>query len=134
MARLRQVSRMDKEKDPLTHEIIAAAIAVSKYWGNGVLENVYKKSFAHELRKRGLDVSTEVAIPGIYDTLQFDIAFRADIIVNHAVIVEAKAITATLPVHRSQLLTYMRLSAIPTGLLMNFHAHPFTKGVTRLSL
>ncbi len=56
---------MNDQNDPLTHEIIAAAIAVSKYWGNGVLENVYKKSFAHELKKRGLEVGIEVLIPGI---------------------------------------------------------------------
>jgi len=125
---------MDKDSDPLTHEIIAAAIAVSKFWGNGILESVYKKSLARELRKRGLDVVTEAPIPGVYDGLEFDAAFRTDIIVNHAVIIEAKAVAAALPVHRSQLLTYMRLSGIPTGLLLNFHANPFTKGITRLSL
>ncbi len=128
-----QVSRMDDQNDPLTHEIIAAAIAVSKYWGNGALENVYKKSLAHELKKRGLDVAIEVPIPGIYDSIQFDVAFRADLIVERAVVVESKAISATLPVRRAQLLTYMRLSAIPKGLLINFHSHPFTKGITRLS-
>jgi hypothetical protein len=125
---------MEKQNDPLTHEIIAAAIAVSKYWGNGVLENVYKKSIVHELRKRGLDVQTEVAIPGIYDTIAFDVAFRADLIVNRAVIVEAKAISKIHPVHKAQVLTYMQLAAISRGLLINFHAHPFTEGIVRLSL
>jgi GxxExxY protein len=125
---------MEKLNDPLTHEIIAAAIAVSKYWGNGLLENVYKKSIAHELRKRGFDVATEVPIPGVYDTLQFDVAFRADLIVNRAVIVESKAVSAIHPVHKAQVLTYMQLSAISKGLLINFHAHPFADGIVRLSL
>jgi GxxExxY protein len=125
---------MEKQNDPLTHEIIAAAITVSKYWGNGVLENVYKKSIAHELRKRGLEVQTEVPIPGIYDTLTFDVAFRADLIVNRAVIVESKATSKIHPVHKAQVLTYMRLAVIPKGLLINFHAYPFTEGIVRLSL
>lgn len=134
LARFYEVRGMEKGNDPLTHEIIAAAIAVSKYWGNGVLENVYKKSLAHELQKRGLDVAIEVPIPGMYDSVQFDVAFRADLIVQRSVIVESKAISATLPVHRAQLLTYMRLASIRSGLLINFHAHPFTKGINRLSL
>jgi len=125
---------MERRSDSLTQEIIGAAITISKYWGNGVLESVYKKSFAHEMEKSGLVVGVEVVIPGVYDTIEFDMAFRADIVVNGAVIVEAKAISGTLPVHRHQLLTYMRLSGIPTGLLINFHANPFAKGIVRLSL
>jgi len=125
---------MEINRDPFTHEIIAAAIAVSKFWGNGILESVYKKSLAHELRKRGFEVVVEAIIPAVYDGIEFDVAFRADIVVNQKVIIEAKTVTATSPAHRSQLLTYMRLTGIPTGLLINFHAHPFTKGITRLSL
>ena len=125
---------MHKENDPLTHEIIGAAIAVSKYWGNGVLENVYKKSLAHELWKRGLEVASEVPIPGVYDTLTFDVAFRADLIVNNQVIVESKTVSAFHRVHKAQLLTYMRLATVPKGLLINFHAHPFTESIVRLSL
>ncbi len=125
---------MGKEDDPLTREIIGAAIAVSKYWRAAVLESVYKKSLAHELRKRGFGVTVEVSIPGRYDTILFDVAFRADIIVDNKVIVEVKAVSSILPVHRDQLLTYLRLSEIRTGLLINFHAYPFTKGIIRLSL
>jgi GxxExxY protein len=125
---------MTRHEDPVTREIIAGAITVSKFWGNGILESVYKRSLVLELKKRGFDVRTETPVSAVYDGVEFDIAFRTDIIVNHAVIIEAKAVTSTLPVHRSQLLTYMRLSGIPTGLLMNFHAYPFTQGITRLSL
>lgn len=125
---------MDDGRDPLTGEIIGAAIAVSKHWGSAVLESVYKKSLAHELKKRGLSVAVELSIPGTYDTLLFDVAFRADMIVNHAVIVEAKAVAAILPVHRNQLITYLRLTGLRTGVLINFHAYPFTKGLVRVSL
>jgi GxxExxY protein len=123
------------EDDPLTYEIIGAAIAVSKYWGNGVLENVYKKSLVIKLRKAQFDVEVEAPIPGVFEDVEFDVTFKADIIVNNAVIIEAKATKGTPPVYRSQLMTYMRLSNIPTGLLFNFHEYPFTKnGITRLSL
>ena len=123
------------QDDPLTHEIIGAAIAVSKFWGNGVLENVYKKSLVIKLRHGQFDVVVEAPIPGVFEGVEFDVTFKADIIVNNAVIIEAKATTGTPPVHRSQLMTYMRLSNIQTGLLFNFHAYPFTKnGITRLSL
>ncbi len=125
---------METERDPLTHEIIAGAIAVSKFWGNGLLESVYKKSLARELRKRGFEVVIEAPISGEYEGIEFDAVFKADMIVNQAVIIEAKAVAATLSVHRSQLLTYMRLSRISKGLLVNFHAYPFTKGIIRLSL
>lgn len=123
------------EDDPLTYEIIGAAIAVSKHWGNGLLESVYKKSLVVKLQKANFDVEVEAPIPGAFEDVVFDVTFKADIIVNRTVIIEAKATTGTPPVHRSQLLTYMRLSSIPTGLLFNFHAFPFTKnGITRLSL
>jgi GxxExxY protein len=123
------------EKDPLTYEIIGAAIAVSKYWGNGLLESVYKKSLVIKLQRALLEVDVEFPIPGIFEGVEFDITFKADIVVNKAVIIEAKAAKGTPPVYRSQLLTYMRVSNIRTGLLFNFHEYPFTtNGITRLSL
>ncbi len=123
------------EDDPLTYDIIGAAIAVSKYWGNGLLENVYKKSLVIKLEKALFDVDVEFPIPGVFEDVQFDVTFKADIVVNKAVIIEAKPAKGTPPVFRSQLMTYMRLSNIPTGLLFNFHEYPFTKnGITRLSL
>jgi GxxExxY protein len=123
------------QDDPLTYEIIGAAIAVSKYWGNGLLENVYKKSLVIKLRQSFLDVDVEFPMPGVFEGVEFDVTFKADIVVNKTVIIEAKAIKGTPPVFRSQLLTYMRLSSIPTGLLFNFHEYPFTKnGIIRLSL
>jgi GxxExxY protein len=121
--------------DPLTYQIIGAAIAVSKHWGNGVLESIYKKSLVIQLAKAELDIEVEAPIPGSFEGVDFDTIFKADIIVNRAVIIETKATTGTPPVHRSQLLTYMRLTDIPTGLLFNFHAYPFTRnGIIRLSL
>lgn len=125
---------MVESDDPLTYAIIGAAIAVSKFWGNGLLESVYKKSLVVELTKRKFEVVTEKAIPAEYEGFEFDVTFRADIIVNAAVILEVKAVAATLPVHRDQVLTYMRLSGITKGLLINFHARPFTDGITRLLL
>ncbi|MEO7368964.1 MAG: GxxExxY protein [Gemmatimonadaceae bacterium] len=118
--------------DHLTREIIAAAISVSKQLGNGLLESAYQTCLSYELSKRGLGVVAQPTICVVYDGVEIGPAFKPDLIVNDAVIIEVKAISATLPVHRAQLRTYMRLSGKPTGLLLNFHAFPFTKGITRL--
>ena len=125
---------MDNNGDPLTRKIIAAAITVSKNLGNGLLESVYHACLAHELSKAGFDVVKQPTMPLIYDGMKFESAFRPDLIVNQSVIVEVKATTSTLPVHRAQLLTYMRLSGIQTGLLINFHSFPFKNGISRMSL
>ena len=121
--------------DPLTHEIIGAAIAVSKGTRVGLLETPYETFLAHEIRKRGLTVERQKAFAAEYDGIQVDIAFRPDLVVEGKVIVEVKAIARLLPVHDQQLLTYMYFSGVPKGLLFNFHAFPFTKeGIKRFVL
>lgn len=120
--------------DPLSYQIIGACIAVSKGLGVGLLESVYVRCLQYELQKRGLSAAHQVLLPFIYDGRPFDAAFKIDLIVEQAVIVEVKAVTAILPVHEAQLLTYMRLSGIHKGLLINFYAYPFTKGIKRMVL
>lgn len=122
------------DKDLLTHEIIGAAIDVSKALGVGLLEVVYETCLGHKIAKRGLDVKHQQAFPLCYDGLTFDIAFRPDLIVQQSVIVEVKAVKTTTEVHEAQLLTYMRLSGIHKGLLINFNAFPFAKGIKRMVL
>lgn len=119
------------EHDPLTHEIIGAAMAVSKALGVGLLESVYETCLVHELKKRQLDVSQQASLPVTYDGMRMELGFRVDLIVAQAVVVEVKAVTAVLPVHEAQLLNYMRLSRINKGLLFNFSAFPFAKGIRR---
>ncbi|MEP6509767.1 MAG: GxxExxY protein [Gemmatimonadales bacterium] len=127
-----RVLLMAEMDDRLTRDIISAAIVVSKQLGNGLLESAYHKCLSYELSKRGLAVVTQPTICVVYDGIEIGPAFKPDLIVNELVIVEVKAISSTLPVHRAQLRTYTRLSGTLTGLLLNFHAFPFTKGIIRL--
>ena len=119
-------------RDPLTHEIIGAAIAVSQGLGPGLLESVYEQCLAYELGKRQLKVLRQSVLPVMYDGLRMDLGFRPDLIVEDRVIVEIKTVRKTLPVHEAQLLTYLRLTGIKTGLLLNFHSYPFKEGIKRM--
>ncbi len=123
-----------EERDPLTRDIIGAAIAVSRGLGAGLLESVYEMCLAHELRKLSLEVRRQPSLPVVYDGVRFKAAFRPDLIVGQTVIIEVKAAAAVLPIHEAQLLTYMRLSGMPKGLLINFNAFPFAKGIKRMVL
>lgn len=121
-------------RDPLTHVIIGAAIVVSRRLGPGLLESVYETCLAYEIERHGLEFSRQPTLPLVYDDLQLKTAFRPDLIVEQTVIVEVKAVATVLPVHEAQLLTYMRLSGMPKGLLINFNAFPFAKGIKRMVL
>src|SRR5688572_6533864 len=119
------------DTDPLTHEIIGAAMAVSKLCGTGLLESVYERCLAQELLSLGFQVERQPTLSASFGELRFDRAFRPDLVVAQAVIVEVKAVSAFLPVHQAQILTYMRLSGLHKGLLLNFNAFPFSKGIKR---
>ena len=121
-------------QDPLTHEIIGAAIQVSKKAKIGLLESVYEKCFVHEFGKQGLSVEVQPMLPVAYDGIYMEQGFRPDLIVQREVIVEVKAVAATTAAHDAQLINYMQLSGINKGLLFNFHAFPFTKGIKRFVL
>lgn len=93
---------------------------------------MYEAVLAHELRKRGLRVETQVAIPVVWEEVQLEIGFRADLIVDGLVVVELKSIEAVAPVHKKQLLTYLRLTDKRVGLLINFGVDLLKDGVTRI--
>jgi GxxExxY protein len=122
------------DHDPLTHAVIGAAIEVRKKVGSGLLESAYHTFLCIEMRRAGLSFQSQPRMPVIYDGERVDIAFRPDLIVEGQVIVELKTVTAFVPAHEAQMITYVRLSGIHTGLLINFHAVPFKKGVKRYSL
>lgn len=116
---------------------IAAQIVDSAFWlhkrlGPGLLESVYEVTLASELRKRGLYVERQVAVPIAYDGNTFEEGFRADLIVANKVIVELKSVEDVQPVHKKQLLTYLRLTGSKLGLLINFGAALFRDGVSRV--
>jgi GxxExxY protein len=119
------------EQDPLTGLIIGAAIEVRKRTGCGLLESAYHAFLCIELEKRNLTFKSQPTLPVIYDGHRVELAYRPDLIVSDQVIVELKTVTAFAPVHEAQILTYLRLSGLRIGLLMNFHAIPFTSGIRR---
>ena len=109
------------EKDELTGQILGWAYRVHTVLGPGLLESVYEAALAHELRKNGFLVATQVDMPAMYDGIRLDLAFRADMVVDGKVILELKSVEALSPMHSKQLRNYLRLSGLQTGLLINFN-------------
>ena len=122
------------ENNSLTDAIIGAAISVHRELGPGLLESVYEKCLAFELADRGLSATTQQEIPVSYKNLTFDCGFRADLIVENKVLIELKSIDQLLPVHTAQVLTYLKLSNLRTGLLINFNVPLLKSGIKRLSI
>lgn len=121
------------ERDELTGRILGVAFRVHTILGPGLLESVYEVALAHELRKAGLLVATQVEMPVVYDGIRLDLAFRADMIVEAKVILELKSVEALAPVHSKQLLNYLRLSGLKTGLLINFNTITLKDQLVRLA-
>ena len=114
--------------------IIAAAIKVHETLGPGLLESVYQKCMVIELGKMGLRVEAEVDLPVIYEGEKIaDLGFRIDLLVESAVIVELKSVEEVKPVHKKQLLTYLRLAKKDLGLLINFNEVLLKKGIHRIT-
>ena len=120
------------EYSELTEKIIGTAMKVHSAIGPGVLESVYGTCMAHELKKPGLGVSREVILPVVYDGLRLDSGFRIDLLVEDLVVVELKCVDTLFPIHKAQLLTYLRLSNKPIGLLLNFKVVHMRDGIQRI--
>ncbi len=124
-------SHRENEKDPRTAPIIGAAIEVHRHLGPGLLESAYEQCLCHELHLRGLPFRCEVDLPVSYKGINLDCGYKIDLIVADEVIVELKAIERILPVHEAQLLTYLKLSGKPVGLLINFNVSLLMRGIIR---
>jgi len=120
------------ESRELTHAIIGAAIEVHRELGPGLLESVYQRCMFYELQQRQLLVAQEVMQPIYYKEISCDNGLRIDLLVNQQVIVELKSVTKLLPIHKAQLVTYLRLSGLQLGLLINFNVKRLTEGVERV--
>ena len=116
------------EEDPLTGEIVGAAIEVHRFFGPGLLESIYEKALTHELELRGLSVICQQSVPVCYKGKVLE-DFRLDLLVGGEVIVELKTVDALLPVHTAQLLTYLKLTGLKRGLLINFKVERLVDGV-----
>ena len=118
-------------ENDVSYLIRKAVFKVYNNLGPGLFESVYIRALVFELDKLGLSVKTEVAIPMVYEGIKFDAGFRADIIVNDIVIIEVKSIEALADVHNKQLLTYLSLSGLKLGLLVNFNSADITQSIIR---
>ena len=121
------------EKD-LTDKIIGAAIEVHRELGPGLLESIYQACLARELTLRGIPFQREQALPISYKGISIDCGYRIDFLIADKVVVELKAIAALLPIHEAQLLTYLKLTGIKVGLLINFNKVVLINGLKRMVL
>ena len=115
----------------LTEQVIELAIEVHRHTGPGLLESLYEQCLCHELREADIPFERQVAVPVVYKDTRIGQGFRADIAVAREVILEIKSVAAILPVHELQLLTYLRMSGLRVGLIMNFNARRMTEGIRR---
>ena len=113
--------------------IVDAACKIHTALGLGLLESVYEAILAHELEKRGLRVVCQQPMPVVYDEVRLDLGFRADLLVEDKVIVELKSVERAAPVHKKQLLTYLKVADKRLGLLINFGAPLIKQGITRIA-
>jgi GxxExxY protein len=118
----------------LTEQVIGLAIEVHRHTGPGLLESVYEQCLCHELRESGIPFERQVVIPVIYKAKQIGKGFLADIVVARRVILEIKSIAAIVPTRQTQLHTYLRMSGLHIGLILNFSARRLTEGIRRYVL
>ena len=119
-------------ENAIATEIVDAAFRIHTTLGPGLLESVYDTVLAYELGRRNLRTVRQQPIPVVYENVHIDMGFRADIVVEDKVIVEIKSVELLAPVHKKQLLTYLRLTDKRLGLLINFNVALIKDGITRI--
>lgn len=122
------------EFDALSNKVIGLAIEVHRELGPGLLENTYKQCLVYEVGSAGINVRAEVELPVIYKNVQITCGYRIDLLIDSKLIVELKCVDKLLPIHEAQLLTYMKLSKVKTGLLINFNEKILKHGIKRFVL
>jgi len=124
---------LEKQRlDSLTEKIIGAAITVHRVLGPGLLESAYEECLCYELSQLGLSFKRQVPLPVRYKEVKLDCGYRMDIVVEGTVVVEIKAVERLIPVHDAQLLSYLKLSNVRVGLLLNFHVPVLKNGLKRI--
>jgi len=119
-------------ENKLASIIVNATVELHKNTGPGLLESVYENALAYDLKQYGLHIRQQVPLPFIYKNVRMDVGYRIDILVNQKVIIEIKAIDQLAPVHFAQTLTYLKLSNLKLGLLLNFNAAIMKGNIHRL--
>jgi len=115
----------------ITERIIGAAMQVHRTLGPGLLESAYEACLSYELRKGGLDVEQQKAVPLVYEEVKLECGYRMDLLVERSVVVEVKFVEALVPVHAAQTLSYLRLSGCKLALLINFNVTVLKDGIRR---
>src|SRR5215470_17374236 len=115
----------------VSHEVITSAMRAHSQLGPGLLESTYAACLQYELRKAGLRSEAQVALPVVYDGIKLDIGYRIDLLVEQLVVVELKAVDAVAPIHKAQILSYLKLSGKSLGLLINFNVVHLKDGIQR---
>ncbi|MFO7971562.1 MAG: GxxExxY protein [Desulfobacterales bacterium] len=122
------------EFDELSNKVIGCAIEVHRNLGPGLLESTYEQCLAHEFKIEGMPFKLQYPLPVEYKGIKLDCGYRIDLLVANSLIVELKSVENVLPIHQAQLLTYMKLSGIKIGLLMNFNVKYMKDGIKRMVL
>lgn len=127
---------MQTDRDRLNEisgQVVDAAIKVHSALGPGLLESAYQGCLQFELNRRGFKTLSQVEMPVQYDGCQIDLGYRLDLVVEELIVIEIKAVEKLLPIHSAQLLSYLKLSGKPLGLLINFHVERLKDGIRRLA-
>jgi GxxExxY protein len=120
------------EIEGIAKEIINRSIKVHRTLGPGLLESVYQKCLKYELEKAGINTRCEVLLPVKYDGIQIDAGFRSDMIVEDSIIIENKTVDIILPIHEAQLLTYLKITNIKLGFILNWNVKLMKNGIKRM--
>ncbi|MGO8703370.1 MAG: GxxExxY protein [Candidatus Brocadiia bacterium] len=123
-----------EETDRVAKEVVDAAYKIHSTLGPGLLENVYEICMVHDLTRRKLHVERQVAMPILFENIRLDAGLRLDMVVNNCVVIENKAVEKLLALHEAQLLTYLKLSGLRLGLLINFNVPLIKDGIKRIAL
>ena len=124
----------ETQRDSLSDLVIGAAIEVHRNLGAGLLESAYEECLCYELAQKQISFQRQLALPIIYKTLELDVQYRLDVLVENTLLLELKSVDKLLPIHEAQLLTYMKLGKISTGLLINFNVPVLKNGLKRMKL
>ena len=122
------------ENDRLTEKVIGLAIEVHRQLGPGLLESANEECLCLELQEAGLAFRRQVPLPITYKSVRLDCGYRLDLVIEDQLILELKSVESLLPIHEAQVLTYMKLSGLRTGLLLNFNSTVLKNGIRRLML
>ena len=131
---MENTSQAKADRDPLSGRVIGCAIEVHKVLGPGLLESAYEECLCYELSREGLSFERQKDLPVVYKSIKLDCGYRLDILVEEQLVVEIKTVERILPLHEAQLLTYLKLGGLSTGLILNFNSPVLRDGIKRMVL